>query len=156
MTASTGRWDIAAIKAGASVCVVFAVPLQVIAALLDNDSGVATLLRIGALFGFLLGAGVAAWVQQRGLPLSHGLVTALTTFALVQACFIVGRAISGNDLRLGAALANLAPVLGVGLLGGFLGQRLQRQGIRPSIVRNAQRTDPTVANDTADQEETER
>jgi hypothetical protein len=47
-------------------------------------------------------------------------------------------------------------VLGVGLLGGFLGQRLQRQGIRPSIVRNAQRTDPTVANDTADQEETER
>lgn len=155
MTASTGRWDVAAIKAGTGVCVVFAVPLQVIAAVLGNDSGLATLLRIGALFGFLLGAGVAAWAQQRGLPLSHGIVTALATFALVQACFIVGRAITGNDLRLGAAIANLAPVLGVGLLGGFLGQRLQRQGLRPSIVRSTAPSSPTATNDPADQEGTE-
>ena len=137
MSTTSPRWDRAAIQAGAGVCITCAVPLQVIAALLGNDSGLATLLRVGALFGFLLGAGVAAWVQQRGLPLSHGLVTALATFAAVQAGFILVRALTGNDLRLGAAIANLAPVLGVGLFGGFLGQRLQRQGIQPSVVRAA-------------------
>lgn len=141
MSTTSSRWDVDAIKAGAGVCVVFAVPLQVIAALLGNDSGLATLLRVGALFGFLLGAGVGAWVQQRGLPLSHGLVTALVTFAVVQIGFILARAIAGNELRLGAAIANIAPVLGVGLFGGFLGRRLQRLGIQPSIIRNANRPD---------------
>lgn len=145
MSTSSDRWDVDAIKAGAGVCVAFAVPLQVIAALLGNDSGLATLLRIGALVGFLLGAGVAAWVEQRGLPLSHGLVTALATFAVVQLGFILARAIAGNELRLGAAIANVAPVLGVGLFGGFLGRRLQRHGIQPSIIRATSR--PSTAGD---------
>ncbi|MEI6402835.1 MAG: hypothetical protein WCP59_11660 [Actinomycetota bacterium] len=130
----SGRWDIDAIKAGAGVCAVFAVPLQVLA-LLFADSGVATLLRLGALFGFLLGAGIAAWVQQRRLPLAHGLVTALGAFVVVQATFVLGRAIVGNDLRLSAFIANLPLAAGAGLFGGFLGQWLQSRGMVPSIRR---------------------
>ena len=133
-TSSTGRWDIDAIKAGAGVCAVFALPLQVLALLFD-DSGVATLLRLGALFGFLLGAGVAAWVQQRGLPLAHGLVTALGAFVVVQTAFVIGRAVVGNDLRLTAFIANLPLAAGAGLFGGFLGQWLQSRGMVPSIRR---------------------
>ena len=131
-----GRWDVDAIKAGAGVCAVFAVPLQVLALLFD-DSGVATLLRLGALLGFLLGAGIAAWVQQRGLPLAHGLVTALGAFVVVQTAFVIGRAVVGNDLRLSAFIANLPLVAGAGLFGGFLGQWLQSRGMAPSTRRRA-------------------
>ena len=60
---------------------------------------------------------------------------------MVQVAFIIGRAIVGNDLRLGAAVANLAPVLGVGLLGGFLGQALQRGGLAPGMRGRALRDD---------------
>lgn len=136
-----GRWDVQALRAGASVAVTFAVPLQILALALGSDSALATLARLGALTGFLVGAGVAAWVQQRRLPLSHGLVCALGTFAAVQVAFIIGRGVVGADLRLGAAVANLAPVLGVGLIGGFLGSRLQRAGLQPRIVRAASNPD---------------
>lgn len=129
------RWDLDAIKAGVGVCLVFAVPLQVLALLVD-DVGATTLLRLGALFGFLLGAGVAAWVQQRGLPLAHGLITALGTFAALQSLFILGRAITGNDLRLTAFVTNLPLAAGAGLFGGFLGLWLQSRGVVPSIRRS--------------------
>lgn len=138
MAVSLTRWDLDAIKAGAGVCATFAVPLQVLALLFD-DVGITTLLRLGALAGFLLGAGVAAWTQQRGLPLAHGLVTSLGAFALVQAAFIVGRALVGNDLRLSAVVANLPLAAGAGLFGGFLGSWLQSRGAVPSIRRNAAR-----------------
>jgi hypothetical protein len=129
------RWDLAALKAGGSVCIVFAVPFQILALVLGSGSGVSLLLRVLALVGFLLGAGVAAWSQQLRLPLAHGMVTALASFVIVQVGFIVARAIVGHDLRLGAAVLNLAPVLGVGLLGGYLGMALQRRGLLPSTVR---------------------
>lgn len=136
-----GRWDAIALRAGAGVCVVFAVPFQVLAALVGADSGFSLPLRLGALVGFLLGAGVAAWVQQRQFPLAHGLVTAIGSFAVVQIGFIVARAIVGNDLRLGAALFNLTPVVGVGLAGGYLGMALQRRGLQPSFLRQQTGTD---------------
>lgn len=125
------RWDRAAIKAGAGVCAVFAVPLQVLAQLLGRDSTLAELLALLSLVGFVLGGGVAAWVQRCRLPLSHGIVTAAGTFAVVQIVFLLGRAVTGNDVRLGAALFNLGLVLVAGLFGGFLGQFLQNQGLRP-------------------------
>ena len=140
-TGRSGRWDTDAIKAGGGVCIVFAVPFQVLALLVGKTSSLATLLRVLALLGFLLGAGVAAWVQRKQLPLAHGIVTAIGAFAVVQVAFIIGRAIVGNDLRLGAAVANLAPVLGVGLLGGFLGQALQRGGLAPGMRGRALRDD---------------
>jgi hypothetical protein len=129
------RWDVPALRAGAGVCVVIAVPLQVLALLAGGDSPWSLPLRLTALVGFLIGAGVAAWVQRTGFPLAHGLVTAIAAFVAVQIAFIVGRAIAGNPLRVGAFLANLPLVVGVGLLGGLLGQALQRRGIAPSTHR---------------------
>ena len=130
------RLDVAALRAGAGVCVLFAVPFQVGAQLVGRSSGWSLPLRLASLLGFLLGAGVAAWVQGRGLPLAHGLVTAIAAFVVVQAGFLVGRAVVGHDLRISAALFNLAPVVGVGLIGGLAGQALQRQGIHPGRTRN--------------------
>ena len=135
ITGLAARWDLAALRAGAGVCVMFAVPLQVLALLVGKDSGFSLPLRLGALLGFLVGAGVAAWVQQRGFPLAHGLVTAMTAFVVVQVGFIIGRAIVGHDLRLFAAVLNLTPVVAMGLLGGLLGQALQRRGVVPSTQR---------------------
>lgn len=130
------RWDVDAIKAGAGVCATFAVPLQVLAIVFD-DSGLTALLRLGALLGFLLGAGVAAWVQQRGLPLAHGLVTALGAFVIVQLGFIIGRAIVGSELRVSAFVANLPLAAGAGLFGGFLGMWMQARGAVPSTRRQS-------------------
>jgi hypothetical protein len=129
------RWDVAALRSGIGACVTFAVPLQVLALVAGADSGWSLPLRLGALVGFFLGAGVAAWAQRRGLPLTHGLVTAIASFAVVQVGFIIGRAIAGSELRLFAAAVNLAPVVGVGLLGGYFGQALQRRGIVPGMRR---------------------
>jgi len=129
-----GRWDLAALRAGASVCLVFAVPFSLAArwaADSRDDAGLATLLSLGAIVGFVIGAGVAAWVQQRDLPLAHGLVTAISTYLIAQAVFIAARALTDREIRWYAALFNVAPVLGAGLLGGFLGMRLQAKGVRP-------------------------
>ena len=54
---------------------------------------------------------------------------------------MIARAIGGDDLRLLAAVANLAPVAGVGLIGGRLGQALQRSGAMPSLHRGDQGND---------------
>eukprot|EP01041_Mallomonas_annulata_P031467 gene31467-53779_t len=94
------RWDVPALRAGASVCAVFAVPLQVIAQVLGRDSGLADLLTVVSFGGFVLGGGVAAWSQRRQLALSHSLVTVLGTFLVLQLLFVLARAVSGNDVRL--------------------------------------------------------
>jgi hypothetical protein len=130
------RWDWAAIRAGAAVSLVFAVPLAVgarIAADGDN-SGVAIGLSIGATLGFLIGAGCAAWIQQVGFPLSHGLVTAGGTYLAAQAVFFTIRIIRGDEVRWFGALFTLTFVLLAGLIGGLLGQRLQSAGSQPSIL----------------------
>jgi hypothetical protein len=128
------RWDWAAIRAGAVVSLVFAVPLAIasrIAADRDN-TGLAIGLSIGATLGFLIGAGCAAWIQQVGFPLSHGLVTAAGTYLAVQAVFVTIRLVRGDEVRWFGALFTLTFVLLAGLLGGLLGQRLQSAGIQPS------------------------
>lgn len=130
-----GRWDVDALKAGASVSLVFAVPFSLAArwaAESRDDSGLAFWLSIGAIFGFVLGAGCAAWVQRLELPLTHALVTALGTYTVAQAVFITIRLLRGSDVNWFAALFNLSVVAGAGLLGGSLGRRLRAKGFRPS------------------------
>lgn len=125
------RLDWQAIRSGAAVCLVFAVPLSLAArwaADSRDDSGLAILLTLGAIGGFVLGSGVAAWVQQTGFPWAHALITASGTYVVAQSLFIAARLVTSREVRWYAALFNLTPVLFAGVLGGVLGTVLQRKG----------------------------
>ncbi len=127
-------WDREAIRAGALVALVFAVPFSIAgrwAADSRDDSTLAVWLNIGALLGFVLGAGCAAWVQRTGTPLSHGIVTAVGTYLAAQAVFVTIRLLRGLDVRWFALMFNLTAVLAAGLIGGLLGQALRARGVLP-------------------------
>jgi peptidoglycan/LPS O-acetylase OafA/YrhL len=128
------RWDLAALRAGGAVALVFAVPFSIAAtwAAGRDDNALALWLSVGAVGGFVLGAGCAAWVQQRDLPLSHGLMTAIGTYALAQTVFIIIKLLRDSEVSWFAALFNLSVVAGAGLIGGVLGKRLRDRGFRPS------------------------
>ncbi len=132
--AETARWDGQAIREGASVAVLFAVPFTIIARLAFDDSdksGWASVLGLASFLGFVLGAGVAAWRQQRGAPLSHGVITATGVFVVVQIIFAVIRVAGGNSLHVGKIIVSLSLTALAGLLGGLLGGFLQREGTAP-------------------------
>lgn len=134
------RWDVTALRAGVAVCVVFAVPLQTLAVLLtsgddDDASPLGTLLFFGTLIGFVLGAGCAAWLQRLGLPLSHGLATAVGTYLAAQAVLIVLELVTGDDVNWFAVLSGASLAAAAGLIGGFLGRRLRARGVLPSTER---------------------
>ena len=126
--------DLAAIRAGGLVCLVFAIPFSLAArwaADSRDDEGLAIVLTLAAIAGFIIGSGVAAWVQTKGLPLAHGLITASITYLGAQAVFIIARLVTGREVRWFAALFNVTPVLFAGAVGGALGMVLQRRGIAP-------------------------
>jgi len=131
---SDGRWDVDALRAGGVVALVFAVPFSIGAtwAADNDDSALALWLSLGAVLGFVIGAGCAAWVQRKDLPLSHGLVTAVGTYAIAQTVFIIVKLLRGSDVNWFAALFNLSVMGGAGLIGGLLGRRLRDKGFRPS------------------------
>ena len=133
------RWDVPALKAGGMVALVFAVPFSIGSrwAADRDDSTLATFLVIGAVLGFVLGAGCAAWVQRVGLPLSHGIVTAVGTYVVAQAVFVAIRLVRGSEVRWFALLFNLSVTVGAGLVGGILGERLRAKGFRPSSMQDA-------------------
>ena len=135
MAVNDRRWDLDALRAGASVALVFAVPFSIgarWAAESRDDSVLAFWLSVGAVIGFVLGAGCAAWVQRLDLPLTHALVTAIGTYTAAQTVFIVIRLLRGSNVNWFAALFNLSVVAGAGLVGGALGRRLRAKGFRPS------------------------
>lgn len=129
--------DWRAVRAGGSVALLVAVPFSFAARwFADNgdDSGAATWLSLLALIGFVLGAGIAAWVQVRDLPLIHGIVTAILTYLLAQAVFVVVRLVLGRDVRWFAVFFNLTAVALAGLIGGFIGSALHRRGLYPKSI----------------------
>jgi hypothetical protein len=126
-------WDRHALRDGVSVAALGAVPFGVIGRLIVGEDGSRSLLALFTflvLIALLMGAGVAAWRQMLGRPLSHGIVTALFTFAAVQAIGIVRRVIGGDDIRWGRILSSALLTLMVGTLGGLLGGFMQSQGVR--------------------------
>ena len=107
-----------------------------IAAIVDSDDdGTNALFFFGAMFGFVIGAGCAAWIQQAGTPLSHGIITASGTYLAAQAVFVLVRLIGGNTVNWFRVFFTLSLVVGAGLVGGVLGERLQRKGFVPSSRR---------------------
>ena len=119
------------------VSLVFAVPFSIAARIAadDDNGGLATGLVLGAIVGFVIGAGCAAWIQRVGTPLSHGMVTAGGTYLAAQAVFVVVRLIRSDTVNWFAVLFNLSFVLFAGVVGGLLGQRLQASGFQPSSAR---------------------
>lgn len=128
------RWDTAALKAGGSVALMFAAPFLVAARLInDNDpgNGLIVPLVLVAIVGFVLGAGVAAWRQQRRTPLSHGIVTSAGTFIAVQGVLVIINLIRGAEVRWLNIFFNLTVAVFAGMIGGLLGITLQKRGMEP-------------------------
>lgn len=125
-----GRWDLPAVRAGASVALVFAVPFS-IAARIVSGSDVAILLVLLATIGFVLGAAVAAWHQQRGTPLSHGIVTAAAAYVIPQSVFVIVKVARGGDVTWSGVILNLLVAISAGTVGGLLGSMLQARGVLP-------------------------
>ncbi len=130
------RWDVDALRAGASVCVTLAVPFRILAAVVGSDSGGlnAPFFVLFVTF-FVIGAGCAAWVQRTATPLSHALVTAIGTYLVVEVAFVVVRLARGTDIPWFAIFFTLSVISAAGLVGGFLGSRLQASGFVPSSRR---------------------
>jgi hypothetical protein len=132
-TMADTSWDREALRAGVAVTVVFAAPFQVAARLIadhDDDSPLVVPLVLLAVLGFVAGAGVAAWLQRTGRPLSHGLATSIGTFVVVQAVLVIAKLLRGSDVRWFAIFFNLTVTMFAGLVGGLLGMRLQANGIQ--------------------------
>ena len=131
---NVGRFDRRALLDGISVAAFLAVPIQIVARLAVDEnrrsgwSALVTVLILGAL---ILGAGVAAWRQTVGTPLSHGVVTAAITFITIQAVFTVIKAIEGSRIYWGRIVVSLGMSLVAGVIGGFLGSSLIRRGVLP-------------------------
>jgi hypothetical protein len=131
------RFDPEAIRAGIGVCLILAVPLTLVAAFVDSDdSGLNALFFFGAMFGFVLGAGCAAWLQQRGTPMSHGIVTAMVAYLAAQLVFVAFRLLRGDSVNWFGVFFTLSLVMLAGVIGGLLGSSLQARGIVPSHRRS--------------------
>lgn len=135
---AVNTFDPVALKQGGSVALVFAIPFAIGSRLVaDNSPGSPwiAVLFLAALAGFVLGAGIAAWVQTTGFPLLHGLVCAGGTYLVAQAAFIVVKLLRGGSVSWISAFFTFSIVLSAGLVGGALGSLVRRQGIAPSTSR---------------------
>jgi hypothetical protein len=128
------RFDRRALLDGASVAAFFAVPIQVVARLTVNEntrSGWAAVVSLLIMMALVLGAGVAAWHQRRGTPLSHGLVCATGVFVVIQAVFTLVKLLQGHSVSWGRIVASLGLSMVAGIIGGFCGASLLRRGVQP-------------------------
>lgn len=128
----TEAWDRQALRDGVSVAALGAVPFGVVGRLVVGEDGSSTLLglfTVLVLIALVLGAGVAAWRQERGRPLSHGIATTLATFAVVQSVGVLRRALASDDIRWGRIASSALLSLVAGLVGGMLGGVMRSRGV---------------------------
>ena len=131
-----GRWDTAALRSGASVCLTLVLPFRLLAVLIDSQSSAVNFVLFALFLSFFeVGAGCAAWVQRVGFPLSHALATAAASYVIAELLFIVIRLIRGSEIPWMGILITFSFVALCGLVGGVLGSRLQAQGFVPSSQR---------------------
>ncbi len=123
--------DAEALKSGASVAALTAVPCGIIGRIVLDDSSRSSWVSLFAflvLVGLVLGAGVAAWRQSLDAPLTHGIVTAMGVFVVVQLVGIARHLVTGTATRWGVVLSSLLLSLIAGTVGGLLGSFLRRNG----------------------------
>ena len=120
-------------SAGASVCLMFAVPFSIAARIAAGDgnasgtrAAIAVVLSFGAAVGFFIGAGVAARHQSVGMPLVHGIITAGVAYLVPQAIFVVVKMARGGDVRWGGVVFNLTVAVVMGVFGGLAGSAIRR------------------------------
>jgi hypothetical protein len=126
--------DRRALYEGGSVAAMIAVPAGILGKVLadaDQDLGWLWILVLVVLVGLVLGAGVAAWRQQRGLPLAHGIITAVGVFVIVQAIAVVVQLISGDSISWARIASSLLLSVMAGTVGGVLGSLLLSRGVLP-------------------------
>jgi hypothetical protein len=129
---TAGRWDLDALRSGALICLVLAIPFTLLG--LASD-GARVISFFGAVTGFIVGSGSAAWAQRCGTPLSHALVTAVGTYVAAQAMFVLLRLVTGREVNWFGVFFTLSIVSFAGIVGGFLGSRMQAKGFVPRSRR---------------------
>ena len=128
--------DRKALRHGALVSLIFAVPFAIGSALMsahDKHSPWTSVLWLGALAGFTLGAGIAAWVQENGFPLVHGLLCAGGTYLATQGTFTIIRLVRGASVSWLGIFFTFTTVIFAGLVGGGLGSVLRKRGLVPGM-----------------------
>ncbi len=128
--------DHKALRQGALVSLIFAVPFAVGSALMgahDKHSPWTSVLWLGALAGFTLGAGIASWVQENGYPLVHGLFCAGGTYLATQGTFTTIRLVRGASVSWLGIFFTFTTVIFAGLIGGGLGSALRKRGLVPGM-----------------------
>ena len=116
-----GQLDARALYEGGLIAAVIAVPAGVIGRVLADRPDQPDWL-------WVLGAGVAAWRQDRGLPLVHGVVTAVGVFVVVQTLGVVIRLARGDSVTWSRIASSLLLSLMAGTVGGLLGSFLLSHG----------------------------
>ncbi|MFM7094884.1 MAG: hypothetical protein ACKOYL_10080, partial [Actinomycetota bacterium] len=97
----------------------------------DDTSGWAPLLSLIAVMGFVLGSGVAGWRQRSQRPMTHAVIAGAGVFVAAQAVFLLLRIATGGDVRVMRILTSFSLALVASVIGGLLGNFLQKNGIRP-------------------------
>ena len=126
------RWDLDALRSGALICLVLAIPFTLLGLVSD---GARVISFFGAVVGFIVGSGSAAWAQRCGTPLSHALVTAIGTYLAAQGVFVLLRLVTDREVNWFGVFFTLSIVSFAGIIGGFLGSRMQAKGFVPSSRR---------------------
>jgi hypothetical protein len=129
--ALTEQLDTRALSEGGIIAACIAVPAGVLGRILSDRQDQPDWLWILVLFvlaGLVLGAGVSAWRQDRGLPLTHGVVTAVGVFVVVQAVGVVIRLIGGDGVSWSRVASSLLLSLMAGMVGGLLGSFVLSHG----------------------------
>ena len=126
--------DLRALYEGGLVAAMLAVPAGVLGRILSDrsdDLGWLWVLVLVVLAGLVLGAGVAAWRQERGLPLTHGVITAVGVFVVVQTVGVVVQLLTGDSISWSRIASSLLLSLMAGMVGGLLGSFLLSHGGPP-------------------------
>ena len=132
------RLDAMALRQGGSVAAFFALPFGIAAAFFRDDrKGLASVLTAIVLFGLVLGAAVAAWKQHRGTPLTHGIVTAVGVFVIIQLLGIARRALAGDAMHWSRIVSSLVLSAVAGVVGGLMGSWAMKPSARPPEGRSS-------------------
>ena len=124
------RLDPRALREGALVAAVVAVPAGVVGRVLSDRPDQPDwlwVLVVVVLAGLVAGAAVAASRQDRGFPLTHGVVTAVGVFVAVQTVGILIRLLRGDSISWSRVTSSLLLSLMAGMVGGLLGSALLSQ-----------------------------